>query len=55
MQGLRRICDEHGILLISDDSPAGAGRTGKMWSIQKLGRGAGHRRHSQGHCQRHAV
>ena len=34
IQGLRRICDEHGILLISDEVPAGAGRTGKMWSIQ---------------------
>jgi 4-aminobutyrate aminotransferase len=34
MQGLRRICDEHGILLIADEVQAGAGRTGKMWSIQ---------------------
>ena len=34
MQGLRRICDQHGILLIADEVQAGAGRTGKMWSIQ---------------------
>ena len=34
MQGLRRICDEHGILLVADEVQAGAGRTGKMWSIQ---------------------
>ena len=34
MQGLRRICDEHGIVLIADEVQAGAGRTGKMWSIQ---------------------
>jgi 4-aminobutyrate aminotransferase len=34
IQGLRRICDEHGIVLISDEVQAGAGRTGKMWSIQ---------------------
>jgi 4-aminobutyrate aminotransferase len=34
MQGLRKICDEHGILLIADEVQAGAGRTGKMWSIQ---------------------
>jgi 4-aminobutyrate aminotransferase len=34
LQGLRRICDEHGILLIADEVQAGAGRTGKMWSIQ---------------------
>jgi 4-aminobutyrate aminotransferase len=37
IQGLRKICDEHGILLISDEVQAGAGRTGKMWSIQNWG------------------
>jgi 4-aminobutyrate aminotransferase len=37
MQGLRRICDENGILLISDEVQAGAGRTGKMWSIENWG------------------
>ena len=34
MQGLRRICDEHGILLIADEVQSGGGRTGKMWAIQ---------------------
>ena len=34
LQGLRAICDKHGILLIADEVQAGAGRTGKMWSIQ---------------------
>ena len=34
LQGLRKICDEHGILLIADEVQAGAGRTGKMCSIQ---------------------
>jgi 4-aminobutyrate aminotransferase len=34
IQGLRKICDQHGIVLISDEVQAGAGRTGKMWSIQ---------------------
>jgi 4-aminobutyrate aminotransferase len=34
MQGLRKICDKNGILLIADEVQAGAGRTGKMWSIQ---------------------
>jgi 4-aminobutyrate aminotransferase len=34
IQGIRAICDKHGILLISDEVQAGAGRTGKMWSIQ---------------------
>ncbi len=31
---LRRICDEHGILLIADEVQSGAGRTGKMWAIE---------------------
>ena len=34
LQGLRRICDEHGILLIADEVQSGGGRTGKMWAIQ---------------------
>jgi 4-aminobutyrate aminotransferase len=37
MQGLRRICDAHGILLIADEVQSGAGRTGKMWAIQNWG------------------
>jgi len=31
---LRQICDEHGILLISDEVQSGVGRTGKMWAIE---------------------
>ncbi|HYM83068.1 MAG TPA: aminotransferase class III-fold pyridoxal phosphate-dependent enzyme [Candidatus Dormibacteraeota bacterium] len=31
---LRRICDEHGILLVADEVQSGAGRTGRMWAIQ---------------------
>ncbi len=31
---LRRICDEHGILLVADEIQSGAGRTGRMWAIQ---------------------
>lgn len=34
MQGLRRRCDEHGILLIMDEVQAGFGRTGKFWGHQ---------------------
>ncbi|CAN5736839.1 acetyl ornithine aminotransferase family protein [soil metagenome] len=34
---LRRICDEHGILLIADEIQSGAGRTGRMWAIQHWG------------------
>lgn len=31
-KGLRRICDEHGILLIADEVQSGMGRTGKMFA-----------------------
>jgi 4-aminobutyrate aminotransferase len=37
LQGLRRICDEHGILLIADEIQSGAGRTGKLWAIEHWG------------------
>jgi 4-aminobutyrate aminotransferase len=32
LHGLRRICDEHGILLIVDEVQSGMGRTGKMFA-----------------------
>ena len=32
LQGLRRICDEHGILLIVDEVQSGMGRTGRMFA-----------------------
>ena len=32
--GLRKIADEHGIVLIADEVQCGGGRTGKMWAIQ---------------------
>ena len=35
--GLRRICDEHGILLILDEVQTGFGRTGQMFAAQTLG------------------
>jgi 4-aminobutyrate aminotransferase len=34
---LRRICDQHGILLIVDEVQSGVGRTGKMWAIEHTG------------------
>ena len=37
LAGLRRICDEHGILLIADEVQSGAGRTGKMWAVDHWG------------------
>ncbi len=33
MQGLRKLCDEHGILLIADEVMAGFGRTGQWFSV----------------------
>ena len=37
LQGLRAICDQHGILLIADEIQSGAGRTGKMWAVDHWG------------------
>ncbi|MEN3331017.1 MAG: 4-aminobutyrate aminotransferase [Blastocatellia bacterium] len=34
---LRRICDQHGILLVVDEVQSGVGRTGKMWAIEHTG------------------
>jgi 4-aminobutyrate aminotransferase len=34
---LRRICDQHGILLIVDEVQSGMGRTGKLWAIEHFG------------------
>ncbi len=37
MHELRRICDQHGILLVADEVQCGAGRSGKWWAIQHSG------------------
>ncbi|HKP47447.1 MAG TPA: acetyl ornithine aminotransferase family protein [Pyrinomonadaceae bacterium] len=34
LKGLRRICDEHGILLVVDEVQSGMGRTGKMFASE---------------------
>jgi len=34
---LRRICDQHGILLIVDEVQSGMGRTGRMWAVEHFG------------------
>jgi 4-aminobutyrate aminotransferase len=37
LEGLRKICDEHGILLIADEIQSGMGRTGRWWAIEHAG------------------
>jgi 4-aminobutyrate aminotransferase/4-aminobutyrate aminotransferase/(S)-3-amino-2-methylpropionate transaminase len=37
LRALRRICDEHGIVLIADEVQGGIARTGKMFSIEHAG------------------
>ena len=37
LQGLRRICDRHGILLVCDEVQSGMGCTGKMFAVQHAG------------------
>ena len=37
LPSLRRICDEHGILLIVDEVQSGMGRTGRMFGVQHFG------------------
>ncbi|MDQ3691206.1 MAG: aminotransferase class III-fold pyridoxal phosphate-dependent enzyme [Chloroflexota bacterium] len=37
MEGLRGLCDEHGILLIADEIQSGMGRTGSWWAIDHTG------------------
>ena len=37
LQALRRICDEHGILLIADEIQTGFGRSGRMFAIEHAG------------------
>ena len=37
VQTVKAACDKHGALFIADEVQAGAGRTGKMWSIEHAG------------------
>ncbi len=37
LQGLRELCDRHGILLIFDEVQSGVGRTGKMFAAEHWG------------------
>jgi len=37
MQALRKLCDQHGILIIADEIQSGYGRTGRMFAIEHTG------------------
>jgi 4-aminobutyrate aminotransferase/(S)-3-amino-2-methylpropionate transaminase len=37
LEGVRRICDDNGIVLVVDEVQTGFGRTGKMWGIEHYG------------------
>jgi 4-aminobutyrate aminotransferase / (S)-3-amino-2-methylpropionate transaminase / 5-aminovalerate transaminase len=37
LQGVRRICDDNGIVLVVDEVQTGFGRTGRMWGIDHYG------------------
>jgi 4-aminobutyrate aminotransferase/(S)-3-amino-2-methylpropionate transaminase len=37
VQGVREICDEHGVVFVADEVQTGFGRTGKMWCIEHHG------------------
>src|SRR5271167_4235063 len=37
LQGLRKICTEHGIMMVADEVQSGMGRTGKWWASDHAG------------------
>ncbi len=37
LQGLRKLCDDKGILLVFDEIQVGMGRTGSLWAYQQYG------------------
>ncbi len=37
LQGIRRICDEHGIVMVADEVQTGFGRTGKLFATEHYG------------------
>lgn len=37
MEGLRAVCDRHGIVLVADEVQTGFGRTGTMFAMEQLG------------------
>ena len=37
LEGLRAMCDRHGILFVADEIQSGTGRTGRMWAVEHWG------------------
>lgn len=37
LQGLRELCDRHGVVLVFDEIQAGFGRTGRLWAAEHWG------------------
>ena len=37
LQGVRKICDENGILMIADEVQTGFGRTGTYFAVEQFG------------------
>ncbi len=37
VQGLKQVCEHHGILYVADEVQSGCGRTGPVWAIEHLG------------------
>jgi 4-aminobutyrate aminotransferase / (S)-3-amino-2-methylpropionate transaminase / 5-aminovalerate transaminase len=37
VEGLRRLCDDHGIVLVADEVQTGFGRTGRMFAMEHFG------------------
>jgi len=54
MPMLRKVCDEHGILLVADEVQSGFGRTGRMFASRSHRRRAGHHVPRKSARQRHA-
>jgi adenosylmethionine-8-amino-7-oxononanoate aminotransferase len=34
LRGVRRLCDQHGALMLADEVATGIGRTGRMWAVE---------------------